>query len=124
MKNLGTRLVCTKSLQSCLTLCDPRDCRPPGSSVHGILQARTLGQVAISCSRRSSQSRDQTPDSHLLRWQACSSPLALPEKHSRVKIRERAFVDRALFCRPFASAGDMPTPHVPSRLGFSFTLLV
>ena len=31
-----------KSLQSCLTLCDPIDCGPPGSSVHGILQARIL----------------------------------------------------------------------------------
>ena len=31
-----------KSLQSCLTLCDPVDCSPPGSSVHGIFQARTL----------------------------------------------------------------------------------
>ena len=29
--------VCAKSLQSCLTLCDPMDCSPPGSSVHGIL---------------------------------------------------------------------------------------
>ena len=29
-----------KSLQSCLTLCDPTDCSPPGSSVHGMLQAR------------------------------------------------------------------------------------
>ena len=28
--------------QSCLMLCDPRDCSPPGSSAHGILQARTL----------------------------------------------------------------------------------
>ena len=31
----------------CLTLCDPRDCSPPGSSVHGILQARILEWVAI-----------------------------------------------------------------------------
>ena len=38
--------------QSCLTLCDPMDCRPPGSSVHGILQARGLEQAAISFSRR------------------------------------------------------------------------
>ena len=33
--------------QSCLTLCDPMDCSPPGSSVHGILQARILEWVAI-----------------------------------------------------------------------------
>ena len=39
-----------KSLQSCLTLCDPIDSRPPGSPVPGILQARTLEWVAISFS--------------------------------------------------------------------------
>ena len=37
--------------QSCLTLCDPMDCSPPGSSVHEFLQARTLEWVAISSSR-------------------------------------------------------------------------
>ena len=37
--------------QSCLTLCDPMDCSPPGASVHGILQARILAWVAISSSR-------------------------------------------------------------------------
>ena len=37
-----------KSLQSCLTLCDPIDGSPPGSSIPGILQARTLELVAIS----------------------------------------------------------------------------
>ena len=36
-----------KVAQSCLTLCDPMDCSPPGSSVHGILQARILERVAI-----------------------------------------------------------------------------
>ena len=36
---------------SCLTLCDPVDCSPPGSSVHGILQARVLEWVAILFSR-------------------------------------------------------------------------
>ena len=39
-----------KLLQSCLTLCDPRDSSPPGSPVPGILQARTLEWVAISFS--------------------------------------------------------------------------
>ena len=38
----------------CLTLCDPMDCSLPGSSVHGIFQARILEWVAISFSRRSS----------------------------------------------------------------------
>ena len=42
-----------KSLQPSLTLCDPRVCSQPGSSVHGILQARILEWVAISSSRAS-----------------------------------------------------------------------
>ena len=46
--------------QSCLTLCDSRDGSPPGSSVHGIFQARVLEWVATSYSRRSSQPRDRT----------------------------------------------------------------
>ena len=41
--------------QACPTLCDPMDCNPPGSSVHGILHARILEWVAISFSRGSSQ---------------------------------------------------------------------
>ena len=39
-----------KSLQSCPTLCDPVDCSPPGSSIHGIVQARTLEWAAIAFS--------------------------------------------------------------------------
>ena len=44
--------------KSCLILCDPMDCSPPGSSVHGISQARVLEWVAISFSRGSSLPRD------------------------------------------------------------------
>ena len=51
--------------QSCPTLCDPMDCSPPGSSVHGILQTRTLEWVAISFSRGSSRPRDQTDVSRI-----------------------------------------------------------
>ena len=46
--------------QSCLTLCNPLGCSPPGSSVHGISQARTLESVAISYSRGSSRLWDRT----------------------------------------------------------------
>ena len=46
--------------QSCPTLLQPMDCGPPGSSVHGILQARILEWVAIPFSRGSSQPRDRT----------------------------------------------------------------
>ena len=54
-------------LKSCLTICDPMDCSPPGSSVHGIFQARLLEWVAISSSRRSSQPREWT----CISWVSC-----------------------------------------------------
>ena len=47
-------VLCATSLQSCPRLCDPMDYSPPGSSVHGILQARILECLAISSSRGSS----------------------------------------------------------------------
>ena len=62
--------------QLCPTLCNPMDCSPPGSFVHGILQARILEWVAISCSRGSSLTQGSNP--HLLcllHWQANSLPL-------------------------------------------------
>ena len=46
------------------SFCNPMDCSPPGSSVHGISQARILEWVAISFSRKSSQPRDWTHISH------------------------------------------------------------
>ena len=62
--------------QSCPTLFDPMYCSLPGSSVHGILQARIPEWIAISFSRGSSQPRDRTPCLlHLLHWQADSLPL-------------------------------------------------
>ena len=45
---------------SCVRLCNPMDCSPPGSSVHGILQARILEWVAISSSRGSPPPRYRT----------------------------------------------------------------
>ena len=48
--NMLSAAAAAKSLQSCPTLCDPIVGRPPGSSVFGILQARTLKWVAISFS--------------------------------------------------------------------------
>ena len=44
--------------QLCLTLCDPMNCSLPGSTIHGIFQARILEWVGISISRRSSRTRD------------------------------------------------------------------
>ena len=50
--------------QLCLTLCNPMNCSCPGSSAHGILQARILEWVAMPSSRGSSQPRNQT-------WVSC-----------------------------------------------------
>ena len=47
---LSTDVAAAKSCQSCLTVCDPIDSSPPGSSVPGILQARVLEWVAIAFS--------------------------------------------------------------------------
>ena len=52
--------------QSCLTLCDSMDCSLPGSSIHGIFQARKLEWVAISSSRRSSRPRGWTQASRIV----------------------------------------------------------
>ena len=52
-------------IKSCPTLCDPMDYSLPGSSVHGILQARILEWVAISFSRGSSQPRNRTQVSYI-----------------------------------------------------------
>ena len=49
-----------KLLLLCLTLCDPMDCSPPGTSVHGIFQARMLEWVALPSSKWSSRPRDLT----------------------------------------------------------------
>ena len=60
--------------QSCPTLCHPRDCSPPDSSVHGNLQARTEEWVAMPSSRGSSQPRDWTHISYVScigKWVLC-----------------------------------------------------
>ena len=57
----GNEVVCVCSVaQLCASLCDPMDYCPPGSSVHGIFQARILEWVDISFSRGSSWPRDRT----------------------------------------------------------------
>ena len=65
-------------LQSWPTLCDPMDCSLPGSSVHGILQAKILEWVAISSSRDLPNSGIEQCLLCLLYWQAGSLPLEPP----------------------------------------------
>ena len=73
-----------KALQSCPVLCvsDPLDCSPPGSSVHGILQARILEWAASS--RGSSQPRDQTGSPALQADSLAESPGKPQNNHSSI----------------------------------------
>ena len=74
--------VCVNLFQLRPTVFDPMDCCLPGSSVHGILQARKLEWIAMPCSRGSSLLRDPThgPLDLGRRWQAGSLPLVPPGK--------------------------------------------
>ena len=64
--------------KSCPALCNPMDCRPPGSSICGIFQAGILECIAISFSRGSSQCRDQTCISYLAGGFFSSEPPGKP----------------------------------------------
>ena len=70
-------LACSYSLNR-VQLCDPMDCSPPGSSVHGNLQETILEWGGMPSSRGSSQPRDRTHVLCLLHRQAGSLPLAPP----------------------------------------------
>ena len=63
--SLFFNMLSAKSVQSCLTLCDPMNCSRPGSSVHGILQAEILERVSMPFSMGSSQPRDRTHFSYV-----------------------------------------------------------
>ena len=76
---------CCLVIKSCPTLYDPTDCSPPGSSVHGISQVRTLGWVAMSSSRGSSRPRDWTGIYLLGKQILCHwATLEVPEEQSSV----------------------------------------
>ena len=99
--------------QSCPTLCDPMDCSAPGSSVHGILQARILEQVAMPSSRGSSQPRDQTSVSYIAemaKWVLyCLAPPGKPPAQSRWTVNPVSVIP---------SKGEWTTPGtslLPSR---------
>ena len=96
--------------QSCLTLCDPMDCSPPGSSVHGILQARILEWVAISFSRGSSQARDRTQVSRIAGRRF--NLWATREAQKKVKVKSLSRVQ--LFVTPWIAAHQAPL-----SMGFS-----
>ena len=100
-----------KSLQSCPTLCDATDHSPPGSSVHGILQARTLEWAAIALLQEIFPTQGSNPRLlFLLHWQTGSLPLSrtwrlpkCPSTDERTKERRRG------------------GPHIHSRMALSHT---
>ena len=71
----GRAAAAAKSLQSCLTPCDPMDCNLPGCSVHRILQARMLEWGTIPFSRGSSPPKDQRGSAALQEDSLPSKPL-------------------------------------------------
>ena len=87
------RLICVraKSLQSCLTLSDPMNCSLPGSSVHGILQARILEWTIMTFPNQGSNLHFLC----LLHWQAGSLPLVPPGKPQKID-SQRLFADTTL----------------------------
>ena len=70
-----------KSLKSCPTLCDPMDCSPPGSSVHGDSLGKNTGVAYHALLQGIFLTQGSNPHLlHLLHWQAGSLPLAPPRK--------------------------------------------
>ena len=82
----------------CQTLCNPMDWSPPGSSVHGILQARTLEWVAIPFSRGSSWPRDRTWVSSIEGLFFFLTDWATREAHIKVKGWYYYFCDHPFVC--------------------------
>ena len=108
-----------QSLQSCLTLCSPMNCNPPGSSVHGFLQARTLEWVAISSSSWSSWPRDQTYVSYIvgrffIHWATCGKLGPHSWGHNESDTIEHVHAcarAHTWTLTPVLGAGGIPTPH-------------
>ena len=99
------KVMCVCSVtQLCSTLCDPVDCSAPGSSVHGIFQARTLEWVAISSSRRSSCPRKPglLPHRRLLHLLSHGGSPCIPSIPSP-KFCKGTFSERT-FCLPLGEA--------------------
>ena len=120
--------------QSCPTLCDPMDCSRPGSSAHGIFQAKVLEWGAISFSRGSSRPRGWTWVSCIAGrcftvWATREAPITEGESelsHVRLFVTPWTVADQAPpsmgFSRqeywsglPFPSPGDLPEPGIEPR---------
>ena len=102
LDNQTTQSECLKHIvvlvtQSCPALWDPMECSLPGSSVHGLLQARILKWVAIPFSRVSSQPRDQTQvsciaDRFFTSWATSEAQDNITKKQKKKKITASSFI--------------------------------
>ena len=102
--------------QSCPTLCNPMDCSPPGSSIHGIYRARILEWVAISFSRESSWPWDQTWASRIAsRCFTIWATLKHDEPHYLWAIPIKP-------CFPFPMAAPVSSEHLNSELNYEANL--
>ena len=117
------RCVCAKLLQSCLTLCDPMDCSLPGSSVHGISQARILEWVAMPSSRGSSWPRDPSRISYVScigSWfftisAAWEAPVFSQSGASNPRLKTMLLPIACITCRtPLLALLPEPAPQLPS----------
>ena len=125
------RVLHAKLLQSCPALCDPVDHSPPGSSVHGILQARILEWTAMPPPRNLYTQEFNPSLLFLLHWQVSSLPLKVKVKVKSLS-RVRLFVTSwtvayqsplsMRFSRqeswsglPCHSPGDLPDPRIKPR---------
>ena len=107
---LECRCLITKS---CLTLCDPMDCSPPGSSVHGIFQVRLLEWVALLSSKGSSWPRDRV---HLSCVEDSSSLGNLGSPDTSVSVSKHTLSFRSAGC-PRGSVLGLPFLPLSLSLG-------
>ena len=105
--------------QSCLTLCHPMDCSPPGSSVHWILPARILEWVGIPFSRGSSPPRDGThvsciPGRFFTIWD--TKEVRVHSENRNSSLQSHLCESRILPAAPspHPTSGPPPPPQVPS----------
>ena len=105
LDNQTTQSECLKHIvvlvtQSCPTLWDPMECSLPGSSVHGILQARILKWVATLFSRVSSQPRDQTQVSCIAGRLSTREVRDNPRQH--IKKQRCHFADKGTYTQNYS----------------------
>ena len=113
---LDINTLCVLVAQSWLTLCNPMDCSPPGSSVHGILQARTLEWVAMPFSRGSFQPGIKLGSPALQADSLSSEPWGKPQKYPTVcKIDNYFSYTRNCY---IAQRAQLGAPKLPRWVGW------